>query len=494
MSVTAIAVQDMHCSACTSRIEAALEAIGGVTRLQFNPVRRHVVIEHDAQVGAAELIRGIESAGFQPALLGDSTADTAPAGRSLLKRLGIAGLAMMQVMMVQIALYAGAFQGMEPAYMRLLEYTAMAFCIPVVSYSAMPFFVSAAQSLRRGLNMDAPIALAIAIAFGASLVATVSGSGEVYYDSVVMFTFLMLGARYLEHRLKMRLAIEDSLLAALPRSVVVLENGRRHTVALSTLRPGTRVWVGEGEQLPADGQADAAIVVDEAILTGESDWAEKRPGEAIYAGTFNRGAGFSYLAQAIGDDARIGQIDRLASAGLARKHGLARLADRVARYFIPGILSIAAVTYLVWWQIEPATALPAMLAVLVVSCPCALSLATPAAITAAMARLRQAGVLVKNSAVLERADAIQRVYFDKTGTLTRPDFEITNQHTYAGIRRRPLPGGGRGAAGARRPSDRESFRNDAARRGRRCSGDASRRERHGRRHSRAHRRRPVHGL
>ncbi len=435
-SVTAIAVEDMHCSACTSKIEKALGAIAGVTKMQFNPVRRHVVIEHAHTLPAAELIRGIESAGFQPALLSNSSSEESAAhtaDRTLLKRLGIAGLAMMQVMMVQIALYAGAFQGMEPVYARLLEYTALAFCIPVVSYAAMPFFVSAAASLRRGLNMDAPIALAIMVAFSASLWATLTGDGEVYYDSVVMFTFLMLGARYLEQRLKLRLQIEDSLVAALPRQVCLMDNGARRTVPLKELRPGDRVWVGEGEQLPGDGLLDSPALLEEAMLTGESDWARKPGGAAVYAGTFNRGAGFALTITATGDDARIGQIDQLAAASLSDKHKLARLADRVARYFIPGILSIAAITFAVWWQVDPDLALPAMLAVLVVSCPCALSLATPAAITAAMARLRQAGVLIKDSAALERAEDLQRVYLDKTGTLTSPDFRVTSQHTHAGF-------------------------------------------------------------
>lgn len=435
-SVTAIAVEDMHCSACTSKIEKALGAIAGVTRMQFNPVRRHVVIEHAHTLPAAALIRGIESAGFQPALLSNSSKDEGAArtaDRTLLKRLGIAGLAMMQVMMVQIALYAGAFQGMDPVYVRLLEYTALAFCIPVVSYAAMPFFVSAAASLRRGLNMDAPIALAITVAFSASLWATLTGEGEVYYDSVVMFTFLMLGARYLEQRLKLRLQIEDSLLAALPREVRLIENGARRNVPLRDVRPGNRVWVGEGEQLPGDGVLEQPALLEEAMLTGESDWAEKPAGAPAYAGTFNRGAGFALTLTATGNDARIGQIDQLAAASLSDKHELARLADQVARYFIPGILSIAAVTYAVWWQVDPSTALPAMLAVLVVSCPCALSLATPAAITAAMARLRQAGVLIKDSAALERAKGVQRVFIDKTGTLTSPDFRVTDQHTMPGF-------------------------------------------------------------
>ena len=432
-TTTAFAVEDMHCSACTSRIERALKRITGVTSLQFNPVRRHVVVEHAADLPAVKLIQGIEEAGFHPALLGNSQSRDTDEQRTLLKRLGVAGLAMMQVMMVQIALYAGAFQGMADHYARILEFTALLFCIPVVSYSAMPFFVSAAGSVRHGLSMDVPIALAITIAFSASLYATLTGVGEVYYDSVVMFTFLLLGARYLEQRLRTRLIVEDALLASLPRTVQKVTHAGRTTVALEALAPGDRVWVDQGEQLPADGVLDGAATVEESMLTGESDWAEKRAQAPVYAGTWNRGPGMTYVVSAVGQDARIGQIDRLAEAALSEKHGLARLADRVARYFIPTILALAATTYLIWWNIEPGSALPAMLAVLVVSCPCALALATPAAITAASARLRQAGVLIKNSAALERAKNVSRLFVDKTGTLTLPAFSITDQRTEPGF-------------------------------------------------------------
>ncbi len=428
MTVTAIAVEDMHCAACTSKIEQAIGALSGIGQLQFNPVRRHVVVNHNDDVAPADLIQEIEAIGFHPSLLSHSAGQQLH--HDLLKRLGIAGLAMMQVMMAQIALYAGAFQDMTPAYSRILEFTSLLFCIPVVAYSAMPFFVSGVKSLRTGLNMDTPIALAIAVAFLVSLYATLNGSGHVYYDSVVMFTFLMLLARYFEQRLKHRLAAEDSLLAALPKTARVHMNDGWQQVPLSELAVGMTLSVGEGEQVPADGllQDDQASI-DEANLTGESDWVRKSLGALIHAGTFNRGPGFTMEVTAIGESMRIRQIDHLATTALDSKHRLARLADTVARYFIPSILSISATTFAVWWWVDPAVALPAALAVLVVSCPCALSLATPAAITAGLAVLRQCGVLVKNTQVLERAHCIDTACFDKTGTLTSPEFRLTSQHT-----------------------------------------------------------------
>lgn len=421
MTVTTINVTDMHCSACTNKIRSALQQLGEVRELQFNPVKRQVFVTHDNALSNTRLLTQIEQVGFAPQLVADTRLEQ-QADKALLKRLGVAGIGMMQVMMVQIALYAGAFQGIDESIRRLLEYTALLFCIPVVTYSAVPFFSSALASVRKGLNMDAPIALAIAIAFTTSLVSTLRGVGEVYYDSVVMFSFLMLGARFWEARIRHRLSIEDSLQAALPRSVTRIEAGRHIETSIDQIQPGDHLWIAEGAQVPADGMLDTDHArLEEAWLTGESDWRMARRGERVFAGTLNRGAGFTLQVMARPADSRIAQIDELANTAMDSKHNLARLADRVARVFIPSILTIATVTFGAWWLIDPANAFPAALAVLVVSCPCALSLATPAALTAALTRLRQAGVLVKNSRALEQVSNLRDVYFDKTGTLTNPE-------------------------------------------------------------------------
>jgi Cu2+-exporting ATPase len=329
-------------------------------------------------------------------------------------------------MMVQIALYAGAFQGIEDSMRRLLEYTALLFCIPVVVYSAVPFFRSALTSIRHGLNMDAPIALAVSIAFTISLANTMQGSGEVYYDSVVMFTFLMLGARYLEQRLRHRLGIEDSLQAAMPRTAMVVHGEQMAATPLAAVPVNARIWVAEGEHIPLDGRVESdTALVEEALLTGESDWQQRRRGDQVFGGTLNRGAGFYVQVTGTMAESRVAAIDQLANTALDAKHHLARLADRVARVFVPAILIIAAATYAIWSLFDPQQALPAALAVLVVSCPCALSLATPAALTAALTRLRRSGVLVKNSRALEVTDKLTHVYFDKTGTLTDPRTRIS---------------------------------------------------------------------
>ncbi len=425
MTVTTINVADMHCAACTNKISAALEQLGTVSQLQFNPVRRQVFVTHDASLAASQLLERIEDIGFTPRLEGDSRVDTT-ANRVMLKRLGVAGLAMMQVMMVQIALYAGAFQGIEEGIRRLLEFTALLFCIPMVTYSAVPFFVNALKFKRQGLNMDTPIALAIAIAFSISLTSTLTGSGEVYYDSVVMFTFLMLGARYLEQRMRHHLQVEDALLSALPVRTLVVRNNKHEEIPVTELRLGDELWIAEGARLPADGQLlSKSAMLEEAWLTGEDEWRHHERGAQLYAGTLNTGPAFAMAVTALAADSRAAEIDKLANTAMAHKHKLARLADAVARVFIPTILVLATATYLIWQLFDPAQALTAALAVLVVSCPCALSLATPTALTAALTRLRQAGVLVKVTQSLESVTHISDVYFDKTGTLTDPRPQLT---------------------------------------------------------------------
>lgn len=419
MSICTISVSDMHCAACAGKIRHALTTLNDIKATHINPVRRQVLVEHGTATDPLEILNTIESAGFSPTLAGLDDHDARQ--RDLLKRLGIAGLAMMQVMMAAIALYAGALDGIEPVYERLLQLTSLFFTIPVVCYAAMPFFTSAIGGLANGgrLSMDVPIALAIAIAFSTSLFNTMTGAGEVYYDSVVMFTFLLLGARYIDNRLQHRFELTGHLLAALPKSAWRLEQGEQRSVAVSDLARGDSVWVPEGSQVPVDGVlTDARAVLDEAVLTGESDWVEKPTRATVYAGTLNRGPAFAMEATGTVDQSRLADIADLAEQAEVGDADITRLTDRVAGIFIPTVLGLATITFIGWQLVDPSRALVAALTVLVVSCPCALSLATPAALTAAMTRLRQIGVVLTNSQTLERVLEVSRVYIDKTGTLT----------------------------------------------------------------------------
>ena len=431
MTLCTLSVDDMHCSACAGKIQRTLSGINSIKTAHINLVRRQVFIEHDEALAPLDILSAVESAGFSPALSGNTEHDAEH--RQLLKRLGIAGLGMMQVMMVAIALYAGDFSHMEPVYKDLLNFVSLLFATPVVCYSAVPFFTSAIRSIRsRGLNMDVPIALAIAIAFSTSLLATVSGTGDVYYDSVVMFTFLLLGARYINAGLQHRFDVSSKLLSALPANAWRLDSTGQHAVAVEDLRAGDRIWVAEGERIPVDGRSeDPQVVIDEAVLSGESDWVEKRIEDRLYAGTLNLGKGFAMSVTARFDQSRIADIARLADQAEIQQASISQLTDRIARVFIPAVLVLAAITGILWQFVDPTRALSATLTVLVVSCPCALSLATPAALTAAMTRLRQLGIVLTNSHALETINTVDKVYLDKTGTLTAATPGITATQTFS---------------------------------------------------------------
>jgi Cu2+-exporting ATPase len=432
MTVTSLHIEAMHCGACVAKIRQTIEQYAEVEDVRFNPVRKQVFVSHDDTLSFAAITYKLAKIGFEATVAGQGSKTNS----DILKRLGIAGLALMQVMMVHIALYAGELQGMAVIYQRLLEYTALVFCIPVVTYAAVPFYRNGLsiirhpsnQRLRIALNMDTPIALAILVAFLVSLYNTVSAYGQVYYDSVVMFTFLLLAARFVDQRLRLHLQPSTSI-SALPTTAMQIIGDQRREILSDEIQVGDQLWVAAGAAIPIDGQLlSARASLDETLLTGEAAMRHCVTNEYIYAGTLNGDASIHMQASALAADCKINKIEQLAEQALNQKHRILGLADRVAQIFIPTILVIAGTTFALWHFYQPEMALSAALGVLVVSCPCALSLSVPAAISAAITRLRRAGLLVKNSKALEQASLIQHIAFDKTGTLTDPNPQLTQTH------------------------------------------------------------------
>ncbi len=431
MITTTVDVQDMHCGNCSSRISTRLNERAEIQNISVNPVKRRVFVSHDETLSPVDIVADIRRLGFSPRL---DAAQTASTYRSPLRRLGVAGICAMQVMMIQIALYAGDFQGMQHGIERLLQFASLVFCIPIVAYAATPFFTKGLRLVtpegtktRLNINMDTPIALAIAIAFSISTWSTLAGSGEVYFDSVAMFTFLMLGARYLDQRLKARLSVHEDMTASLPKFITRMKPAGpaspacREEVTLDNLEVGDDVWVNEGQQLAADGTLLSEYAhLDNSMLTGETLVDKKRRNDQLYAGTMNEGPGFAMRVTQLPSTSRLATIDKMASLASAHKLKQVYTADKVARYFVPSILLLSGGTYLYWHLAGSSSPMAYALAVLVISCPCALSLAIPAAVSAALSRLRSDGLLVRDSRVLERIGGLRQVYFDKTGTLTSP--------------------------------------------------------------------------
>ena len=344
--------------------------------------------------------------------------------RALLLRLAVAGLAMMQVMMFAVPTYV-TVDGVEEAHRRLLEWASLTLTLPALLYSASPFFRGAWRDLRHGsAGMDVPVALGLAAAFGGSAWATFTGRGPVYYDSVTMFVALLLLARYVElaARQKAGAAIE-ALARARPATAERLldwPSGQAvETVGAASLATGELVLVRPGATVAADGDiVDGRASLEEAMLTGESRPRAAAPGDAVLAGSVARDGALVVRVRAAGEATRLAGLERLAERAMGERPRVARFADRVARWFVGALLVLAAGTAVVWWSVDPSRVLAVTFAVLVVSCPCALSLATPAALAAAAGALARRHVVIARTDALETLARVTHVVLDKTGTLT----------------------------------------------------------------------------
>lgn len=423
----------VRCAACGWLIENALATVPGVESIRVDPVTARAELQWDPQrLRLSEALAQLARLGYRPSpYTADATdAQARDEQRSALKRLIVAGLGMMQVLSFAVALYAGAWR--EPEYQAFLRFVSLLVATPVVFYAGAPFFVGAWRRLRAGaLGMDVPVAIAIGAAWAASVWNSFRGGGEVYFDSATMFVFFLSAARFLEMSGRHRaLGLTAALARHLPKTATRLRGGRTEEVAVLELEPGDRVRVQPGQALPADGRLlSGRAELDESLLTGESRPVSRRAGEVVAAGSLARHRPLELEVTAVGADTLMAQIARLVGDARERKPRLAALADRVAGQFVGGVLLAAALTGIAWWQLAPERAFETVLAVLVVTCPCALALATPAALTVATAALARAGVLLRRGDALEGLARASDVVFDKTGTLTEPGSDL------AGLRR-----------------------------------------------------------
>jgi P-type Cu2+ transporter len=435
---TSLLLDGIRCAACTWLVEGYLQRQPGVSHVSVNFATRRAHLRWNARATTlATLLRAIATIGYR-AYPYDPARREALARherRSLLLRAGIALLAMMQVMMFAIPGYLSG-DGVEPEYARLLSWASLFLTLPVIVYCAMPFFRGAWRDLRVGrVSMDAPVALGVGGAFIASAWATMSAGGAVYYDSVTMFVALLLVARYFELRARQKSADAIEAIAHdLPQTAERLSGYpavlSREIIAASALRHGDYVCIAAGAPIPADGEiVDGRSSVEEALLTGESWPRTKAPGDAVFAGSINRESPLVVRVHAAGQTTTLAALVRLVERAASERPRVARLADRAATWFVAGQLLLAVVSGLVWWSIDPARALSVTFAVLVVSCPCALSLATPAALTAAAAALGRRQILAVRADALETLSRVSHAVLDKTGTLTTGRVQLTGVDT-----------------------------------------------------------------
>ncbi len=426
-------VDGIRCAACVWLIERALGAVAGVQSVQVNAsAQRARIVWDPLRTTLVAILQALARTGYSALPLDATALDDVRRreSRAALKRLAVAGFGTMQAMMYASALYLGAVETMDPATRDLMRWLGLLVATPVVFYSARPFFQGAWRALRaRTLGMDVPVAIAIALIYAASLVQALRGGGEVYFDSVSMFVFLLLGGRYLEMRARHRAGnLADAMARLAPAFADRLRaDGTLERVGVPELAPGDRVHVAQGMRLPADGVLEsAACRVDEALLSGESAPLHKRRGDALTGGSMVVEGPAILCVSQVGADTALAGIAALVARAQSERPRLARAGERAAAGFVARTLGLAALCAIGWSFIDPARAFEATLAVLVVSCPCAFALAVPAAITRALAVLATQGVFVVRTDAIENLALASHAVFDKTGTLTDAHLELVS--------------------------------------------------------------------
>ncbi len=439
-----VVIEGMHCAACAFTVEEALMSVPGVRSAEVNAAtHRAKVVWSQDQVMPSQWMAAIARVGYSALPAADSSLRQARHAetRLALWRWLVAGFCMMQVMMYAYPAYVAGEGDITPDMVNLLRWASWVLTLPVVFFACGPFFRNALRDIRlRQVSMDLPVALGMAITFLLSSAATFEPNGmfggEVYFDSLTMFVFFLLTGRWLELRVRDRTAgALETLMNRLPDSVErQLSSGDFERVAVRRLLPGDVIRVLPAESFPADGVIlQGETLADEALLTGESRPQPRAVGDAVVAGSHNLMSTVWVRVDQVGENTQFSQIVSLMENASLQKPRLAQLADRVAKPFLLGVLVMATLAAAWWWPTSPSHALMVAVAVLVVTCPCALSLATPAAMLAAAGHLARHGVLVRNLQALESLATIDTLIFDKTGTLTQDGQRITRTWTASGV-------------------------------------------------------------
>jgi len=421
-------LEGITCAACIWLNEQHLSQLPGLQAVEINYTTHRARVQWDPRtLKLSQILHAVQAIGYRayPSTRAAAEEVRKRENRSALWRLFVAGFGMMQVMMYALPAYLADDGSMSADIEQLMRLASFILTVPVIFYSAAPFFRGAWRDIRlRRLGMDVPVALGIGVSFAASVYATIVAAGEVYFDSITMFVFFLLCGRYLEMRARQKAAASlEYLDRALPLAAHRLVNypaGRdTQEIPAVSLVPGDFVLVRPGEVVPGDGVLVAGETeTDESLLTGESRPVAKRLGAEVVAGAVNRLSPAVVRVERVGEATRASHIRRLTERAASQRPRLVELTDRVAAWFVAGVLLVAAGTALYWLSVEPARALWIAVAVLVVTCPCALSLATPTALAVAVGSLARRGVVATRGHAVEALSRVTHVVFDKTGTLT----------------------------------------------------------------------------
>ena len=417
----------IHCAACVWLVERLPRVVPGVRRARLDVGRAALeIVFEPAKVQLSAIARALDGLGYRPHP--SSLARREGEGehdRALWVRLGVAGALAGNVMLMALALYSGA--AADGSYAALFRWGSLFLSIPAVFYCGSVFLRGGLAALRtRTPHMDLPISIGILAGFARSAWNTLQGRGEVYFDSLAVLIFLLLVGRWLQHRHHRGAARALDLIRALaPATARRVERGATREVPAESVPLGSVVEVRAGERIPVDGVIlEGCSSIDTAWLTGESLPAEVKPGDRVFAGTENAGAAIRLRVEVAGSDTRLGRLMRSVEEAQSHRAPIVRLADRVAGVFVLVVLGLSALTFAVWSFIDPARAVDHAVALLVVTCPCALGMATPLAVSTALRRAARAGIFFKGGEFLEALARRGTIAFDKTGTLTEGRLEL----------------------------------------------------------------------
>jgi Cu2+-exporting ATPase len=432
----ALYLADLRCTACVWLVEATPRCLPGVldVRVDLGRSRADVTWDPDG-TSLATIARHLDRIGHRasPYRGVDRDRQRRKEDRALLVKLGVAGAAVGNLMLLAIALYAGLFDGMSHSDIAFFRYASMFVAVPALSFAATPMFRTAIGALRaKRLHLDLPLSIGIVAGLGWGTANVVRGVGEIYFDSLAMLVFLLLVARWIVLRHQRRASTAAELLLALtPTRARRIGFDRGITeVSIEAIQTGDLVEVRAGETLPVDGMIESgASAIDAGLLTGESRPVDVEPGMAVHAGTVNMVAPLQIRALAVGEQTRVGSLVQTIESLSSRKADIERLVDKIASRFVPIVTTLSLLTFVAWSIVaSPSVGAEHAMALLIVTCPCALALATPLAVTVALGRAARRGILIKGADALERLATPGTMYVDKTGTLTAGRLEVATWH------------------------------------------------------------------
>ncbi len=425
-----LAVDGVGCAGCIRKIEGGLAKLPGVIDARLNFTQRRLAVDwRDNEIGAADIIQALERIGYHahPFAPERVEADDSRQAKWLLKCLAVAGFAGMNVMLLSISVWSGNVSDMTQPTRDLFHWLSALIALPAAAYAGQPFFQSAWRALRmRELNMDVPITVGVTLALALSLYETATHAEQAYFDSAIMLLFFLLCGRYLDLAMRRKTKVFAGNLASFKAEFAdrLDANGELTRLPASSLQPGDRVLVRPGELIPADGAVlTGSSAIDESLVTGETAARTVAAGATVYAGSINGTGALTLKVVAAGAGTLVDEVERLLDKAIEAKSRTVRLADRAARLYAPVVHTAAALTC-IGWLIAGASlhfAIVTAIAVLIITCPCAIALAIPAVQVVAAGQLFRSGVILNSGDAIERIAETDTIVFDKTGTLTLPD-------------------------------------------------------------------------